>query len=214
MTIRTTKPANTNKYYLKKGHGGYNPCVLGNDKHGLRPCKYSTLPNCVAWVTGAFNEALGLGKCKYFGNTDAERYYALGKKQGLKAGTVPKVGAVMCWRKGSATKHSDGAGHVAIVTEVINSTTAKTSESGWGYTSSVCTVKTRKKGSGNWGQSSAYTFQGFLYMPETKVYYTVKKGDTLGKIAKTYGTTVAQLAAWNNIKNVNVIRVGQRLRVK
>jgi len=46
------------------------------------------------------------------------------------------------------------------------------------------------------------------------VYYTVKKGDTLSKIAKTYKTTVKQLAAWNNIKNVNLIRVGQKLRVK
>lgn len=49
---------------------------------------------------------------------------------------------------------------------------------------------------------------------ETKKYYTVKKGDTLSKIAKKYKTTVKQLAKWNNIKNVNVIRVGQKLRVK
>lgn len=211
MTIRTTKPANTNKYYLKKPWG-YSPCVLGNDKHGLRPTKHSTLPNCVAWVTGAFNEALALKKCKYLGNTDAERFWALGAKQGLQRGQTPEVGAVMCWRKGSATSGSDGAGHVAIVTEVINSTTVKTSESGWSYTSSVCTVKTRKKGTGNWGQGSGYVFQGFIYMPKT--YYTVKKGDTLSGIAKKYGTTVAQLAKWNNIQNVNIIRVGQKLRVK
>lgn len=48
----------------------------------------------------------------------------------------------------------------------------------------------------------------------TKVYYTVKKGDTLSKIAKKYGTTVSQLASWNNIKNVNLIYVGQKIRVK
>lgn len=45
-------------------------------------------------------------------------------------------------------------------------------------------------------------------------YYTVVKGDTLSGIANRYGTTVNQLAAWNNIKNVNLIRVGQRLRVR
>lgn len=212
MTIRTTKPANTNKYYLKKGHGGYNPCVLGNNKNGLRPTKYSTLPNCVAWVTGAYNEALALKKCKYFGNTDAERYFALGQKQGLEVGQIPEVGAVMCWRKGSATAHGDGAGHVAIVAEVINETTVKTSESGWGYTKAVFSVKTRKKGSGNWGQASGYVFQGFVYMPRT--YYTVKKGDTLSAIAKKYGTTVKHLAAWNKIENVNLIHVGDKLRVK
>lgn len=48
----------------------------------------------------------------------------------------------------------------------------------------------------------------------TKVYYTVKSGDTLSAIAKKYGTTVNQLASWNNIKNVNLINVGQKLRVK
>ena len=46
------------------------------------------------------------------------------------------------------------------------------------------------------------------------VYYIVKKGDTLSKIAKKYKTTVKQLAKWNNIKNVNIIKVGQKLRVK
>ncbi len=47
-----------------------------------------------------------------------------------------------------------------------------------------------------------------------KKYYTVQKGDTLTKIAKKYDTTVNQLVAWNNIKNPNLIYVGQKLRVK
>ena len=49
---------------------------------------------------------------------------------------------------------------------------------------------------------------------DNKVYYVVKKGDNLTKIAKKYNTTVKQLASWNNIKNVNLIKVGQKLRVK
>jgi hypothetical protein len=44
-------------------------------------------------------------------------------------------------------------------------------------------------------------------------YYTVVSGDTLSAIAKRFGTTVAQLQAWNNIANPNVISVGQRLHV-
>ena len=47
-----------------------------------------------------------------------------------------------------------------------------------------------------------------------KEYYVVKKGDTLTSIAKKYKTTVKQLVKWNNIKNPNVIKVGQKLRVK
>lgn len=43
------------------------------------------------------------------------------------------------------------------------------------------------------------------------VTYKVKKGDTLSGIAKTYKTTVAKLAALNNIKNVDKIYIGETL---
>lgn len=48
----------------------------------------------------------------------------------------------------------------------------------------------------------------------TKKYYTVKAGDTLTDIAKKYNTTVDKLVKLNNIKNANLIYVGQKLRVK
>ena len=44
------------------------------------------------------------------------------------------------------------------------------------------------------------------------VYYKVKSGDNLGKIAKKYHTTVKQLKTWNNLKS-DMIRPGQRLKV-
>lgn len=44
--------------------------------------------------------------------------------------------------------------------------------------------------------------------------YTVKKGDTLSAIAKKYNTTVAALVKLNNIKNRNIINVGQVLKLK
>ncbi|WP_147805221.1 LysM peptidoglycan-binding domain-containing protein [Alkalicoccus halolimnae] len=43
--------------------------------------------------------------------------------------------------------------------------------------------------------------------------YTVKAGDTLSSIAAKNKTTVAKLAALNNIKNVNVLKVGQKLKL-
>jgi len=48
----------------------------------------------------------------------------------------------------------------------------------------------------------------------TAQYYTVKTGDNLTKIAKRFGTSVSHLVALNKIKNPNLIRVGQKLRVK
>lgn len=47
-----------------------------------------------------------------------------------------------------------------------------------------------------------------------KAYYTVKSGNTLSYIAAKYGTTTAKLKSLNNIKNANVIYVGQKIRVK
>jgi lipoprotein NlpD len=43
--------------------------------------------------------------------------------------------------------------------------------------------------------------------------YTVKRGDTLRQIAAERGLDYRELAAWNNIENMNVLRVGQVLRL-
>ena len=45
------------------------------------------------------------------------------------------------------------------------------------------------------------------------VYYTVKKGDTLSEIAEKYDTTVSKLAKLNDIKDVNLIYVGEKLLI-
>ena len=44
--------------------------------------------------------------------------------------------------------------------------------------------------------------------------YVVKKGDTLGAIARRYRVTTAQLMRWNNIKSAHKLRIGQRLRIE
>ncbi|WP_434408417.1 glucosaminidase domain-containing protein [Geobacillus thermoleovorans] len=44
--------------------------------------------------------------------------------------------------------------------------------------------------------------------------YIVQKGDTLTAIAKRYNTSVQNLVKLNNIKNPDLILVGQKLRVK
>jgi LysM repeat protein len=44
--------------------------------------------------------------------------------------------------------------------------------------------------------------------------YTVKSGDTLSKIARTYGTTVNTLVALNGIANPDQIAVGTTICVK
>lgn len=51
-------------------------------------------------------------------------------------------------------------------------------------------------------------------MGVSNVTYKVKSGDTLSEIAQKFGTTVTKLAELNNIKNVNLIYVGQTLKIR
>lgn len=84
---------------------------------------------------------------------------------------------------------------------------------------------------GNWGNGTArknsLTNAGYDYNAiqsevnrllnsggTTAKYYVVQSGDTLSEIAVANGTTVNQLFSWNNIKNANLIYVGQKIRVK
>jgi len=43
--------------------------------------------------------------------------------------------------------------------------------------------------------------------------YTVKRGDTLGRIARAHGVKYRDLARWNGIEDPNRLQVGQELRV-
>lgn len=45
------------------------------------------------------------------------------------------------------------------------------------------------------------------------IVYTVRSGDTLSKIAQRYGTTTTVLVAYNNIKNPNIIYIGQKIKI-
>lgn len=52
------------------------------------------------------------------------------------------------------------------------------------------------------------------YIINNESYYVVKSGDTLSGIAKRFKTSVLALKKLNNIKNVNKIYAGQKLRIK
>lgn len=116
------------------------------------------MPNCTAYAWGRFAELLGSTPALSLGN--AEDWY--GKADGYSRGKSPRVGAVICWRKGVAGEGSDGAGHVAIVEQVNADGSIVISESGW---NAYFWKRTTRENDGNWGQSSAYTFQGFIYHP-------------------------------------------------
>ncbi|MCF0164143.1 MAG: LysM peptidoglycan-binding domain-containing protein, partial [Bacteroidales bacterium] len=47
-----------------------------------------------------------------------------------------------------------------------------------------------------------------------RILHTVRSGDTLGKIAGKYGTTVNTICKLNNISSKKVLRIGERLIVR
>ena len=165
FTMRTSCPCDYNKNYMRTSSGGWNTCIQGS------PCKYDAdvLANCVGYASGRFNEiineARGTTGCTYkYLNCNAENFVERALAAGLKIGSEPRKGAIMCWQKGSLSS-GDGAGHVAIVERVNSSDSVYDSESGYG--SSYFWNATRSRYSGNgWGIGGDYKFRCFIYLPD------------------------------------------------
>lgn len=51
-------------------------------------------------------------------------------------------------------------------------------------------------------------------LERTGSVYTVKKGDTMGTIARRYRVTTAQIMRWNGLKSANKLSIGQKLRIE
>jgi LysM repeat protein len=49
---------------------------------------------------------------------------------------------------------------------------------------------------------------------QTKIFYTIRSGDTLEAVAVRYGTTVQKLLALNPGVNPNTLRIGQRIQLR
>lgn len=171
---RMTKPEAGNPYYNRLANGGYSGAILGSPTD--KGC--NVLANCVGYAAGRFNEILGKGKFVYFQYPpNAEDFYDTAIAAGLAVGTKPQLGAIICWAKGKTWTSADGAGHVAVVEEIKSDGSIITSESGYGCASPFWTSH-RYKESGNWGQSSAYRFLGFIYQPKPEIpERVIKEGD-------------------------------------
>ena len=53
-----------------------------------------------------------------------------------------------------------------------------------------------------------------LFLKSTTMFHTVKKGDTLSGISIKYGVPIMSIVELNNIKNPDLIIVGQKLKIK
>ena len=162
FSIRTTKPS-SNKNFITKGSGGWNTCIKG---YPTDP-DANALANCVGYASGRFNEIINIIReimgCTYTTlNCNAENFIERAQKAGLEIGSTPRIGAIMCWQKGTLSS-KDGAGHVAIVEKIYDNNHVYTSESGYG--GKAFWNQHRYNNNGRWGLSAGYTFRAFIYLP-------------------------------------------------
>lgn len=164
FSMRTSKPSK-NKNFITTGAGGWNTCIKG---YPTDP-NANVLANCVGYASGRFNEiineARGTTGCTYkYLNCNAEWFIERAVQAGLKTGSTPRTGAIMCWRKGTVDGGQDGAGHVCIVEKVYDNGHVLTSESGYGST--AFWNQHRYSSNGRWGLNAPYTFRAFIYLPD------------------------------------------------
>ena len=179
---------------------------------------------CAATVSAAYIKA---GNAEYTGTEcGVEKFTVIAKEKGIWAENdahTPKIGdaCVYDWDdtgKGDCTGAGD---HIGIVTQAGTSSFVVTEGN----------MSGGKVGKRTMAINGKY-IRGFICpdfaaiakkLGETSggtntasgpTIYTVKSGDTLSKIASTYGTTVDTLAEINAIQNRNLIRVGQVLMLQ
>ena len=162
--IRNYKPSG-NKNFITTGSGGWNTCIKGYPNDPNADC----LANCVGYASGRFNEIINEARettgCTYkYLNCNAEWFIERAQQAGLQIGSTPRVGAIMCWQKGTVDGGGDGAGHVAIVEKVYNNNSVYTSESGYGST--AFWNQNRSNSNGKWGCGNGYYFRCFIYLPD------------------------------------------------
>lgn len=169
---RLEAPSKDDKNYISVKNGGYNRALVIDKNSG------SCLPNCVGYVHGRWCELVG--KNHKLATTNAETLWG-NTKDGYARGSTPKLGAVLCQRRGVVGNSADGAGHVSIVEKINEDGSILVSQSH--YNGNRFDTRVYKKGSYNW---NLLVFQGFIYPPTNYTQMeTYKK--TLPKITLKKG---------------------------
>lgn len=137
----------TNAWYTTK-----NP--FHQSGYGMVPRKSSGKGNCTCYAWGRRAEITGEAPNLSTGNASA--WYDYNRKNKIyQYGSVPKPGAVCCWKGGS-----DGSGHVAIVETVDADGSFTISESSW----TRFFFRTRSGMTADHMDEGNLIFQGFIYL--------------------------------------------------
>ena len=209
---------------LARSQVGYEQKPNGYNKYNLEYYGHdSSQPWCVVFIWWLFkhidasNLFYGGGKCAKCGNLFD--YYAA-RGQASKSWT-PNPGDLVEFTF-NGVEHAHIGICVSFDGNNVTTIDGNTSEVGSQDNGGHVLVRTR-------GKSCIYGVIRPQYKEEPKpaptpspepspapeeVWYTVKKGDNLTKIAKKFGVTVDSIVKLNNIENPNLIYPGQKLRIK
>lgn len=190
------------KYYRRKAEGGWSPCILGNNAIIPRHSEMNTLPNCVSYCTGRFNEFNNQGSCKYLGNSNANWFMNWAKPQGLQTGKTPRVGAAIVWDNGNC-------GHCAIVERVNKNGSIYVSESGWSaksyYWNATLSGANYTVGE-SWLNNGKYKLLGFIYQPLLKTMYVNAKSGLNERLANGTNYEIVGFYPYKSKVNIYAIR--------
>ena len=213
---------------------------IGRYEDGVRIFDCCGLIKCFRW--GDYSQFNASQYAKAIPDLNADTMYAYASEKGT-IDTIPEIKGLIVWQKGHVGVYiGDGqvveatasfGGKVVVSHFKGNHTSFKrTSWTHWlklpqfAYTvASEATIDKLAEDviAGKYGTGDKRkSLLGSLYAKvQAKVnellsrkYHTVKKGETLSGIASKYGTTYQALAKLNGLSNPNLIRTGQKLRVK
>ena len=213
-TPRLTAPSKSDKNFIHYSKGGYNTCIMIDKSTG------SVLPNCVGYAQGRLLEILGKKAVNWkLPACNAEDWFETAQKNGFKTGQTPKLGAVVVWRAGQTHNNADGAGHVAVVEEIMSNGDIVVSQSAWGGTEFYLSTITKASG---YMYNSNRPLLGFIYCgiefeQPIPAYENIVAGKKVAlnntpcyssETAKeAYGTKTGTFYLWDNVVRNGRIRI-------
>lgn len=148
-------------------------------------------------------------------NNSLETYYAHMSKRLVQVDEIVRAGEAI--GLGGSTGHSTGP-HLHFETRYygkpFDPLRIVDFESGTLRDSVFCLKKHYFSIYSHYGMSDSESQVASTKVPPKHIYYKVKKGDSLSKIAKKYGTTVQKICKLNKISSKKPLQPGQRLIVR